>query len=150
SFRETIPALKDIIYDEPRGLRDYPRENLHDFSEVQAIGRGLIAADSSKARAWEDSVRAASGDDVSVMLYTSGTTGRSKGVVLTAAASVKAALDTVTFDKLNNKDSVLAYLPLAWVGDHYLNFAQSYVSGFSMSCPESQQTVAQDLREIAP
>src|SRR5690606_24004844 len=96
SFRETIPALKEIIYDEPRGLRDYPRENLHDFAEVQAIGRGLIAADPAKGRAWEEGVRAASGDDVSVMLYTSGTTGRSKGVVLTAAASVRAALDTVT------------------------------------------------------
>src|SRR5690606_10948185 len=62
----------------------------------------------------------------------------------------KAALDTVTFDHLTEKDSVLAYLPLAWVGDHYLNYAQAYVSGFCMNCPESQQTVAQDLREIGP
>ena len=150
TFRETIPALTDIIYDEPRGLRDYPREHLHDFAEVQASGRALLATDPDLSRAWEEAVRAGSGDDVSVMLYTSGTTGRSKGVVLTAAASVKAALDTATFDHLSEKDSVLAYLPLAWVGDHYLNFAQGYVSGFCMNCPESQQTVAQDMREIGP
>ncbi|MCO5145467.1 MAG: AMP-binding protein [Aquamicrobium sp.] len=150
TFRETIPALTDVIYDEPRGLRDYPRDGLHDFAEVQATGRALLAADPAVGRGWEDGIRQGSGDDVSVMLYTSGTTGRSKGVVLTAAASVKAALDTVTFDRLTEKDSVLAYLPLAWVGDHYLNFAQGYVSGFCMNCPESQQTVPQDLREIAP
>lgn len=150
SFRETIPALTELIYDEPRGLRDYPRERLHDFAEVQAKGRAALASDPAAGRDWEDGIRQGSGDDVSVMLYTSGTTGRSKGVVLTAAASVKAALDTVTFDHLSEKDSVLAYLPLAWVGDHYLNFAQGYVSGFCMNCPESQQTVAQDMREIGP
>ena len=150
TFRETIPALTEIVYDEPRGLRDYPRDGLHAFSEVQEAGRALLAADPAKGRSWEESVRAGSGDDVSVMLYTSGTTGRSKGVVLTAAASVKAALDTATFDGLSEKDSVLAYLPLAWVGDHYLNYAQGYVSGFCMNCPESQQTVAQDMREIGP
>jgi long-chain acyl-CoA synthetase len=150
SFRETIPALTEIVYDEPRGLRDYPRDGLHAFSEVQEAGRAALAADPAKGRAWEDGIRAGRGDDVSVMLYTSGTTGRSKGVVLTAAASVQAAFDTVSFDKLTEKDSVLAYLPLAWVGDHYLNYAQGYVSGFCMNCPESQQTVAQDMREIGP
>ena len=84
------------------------------------------------------------------MLYTSGTTGRSKGVMITAASAVKAAQGHGRFDRLTEKDSVLAYLPLAWVGDHYLNYAQGYVSGLCMACPESQQTVAQDLREIGP
>ncbi len=63
---------------------------------------------------------------------------------------MQAASDTVTFDRITEHDSVLAYLPLAWVGDHYLNYAQGYVAGFCMNCPESQQTVPQDLREIAP
>jgi long-chain acyl-CoA synthetase len=50
-------------------------------------------------------------------------------------------VDTVAFDNITENDSVLAYLPLAWVGDHYLNYAQGYVSGFCMNCPESQETV---------
>jgi long-chain acyl-CoA synthetase len=44
----------------------------------------------------------------------------------------------------------LAYLPLAWVGDHYLNYAQGLVAGFSMACPENADTAMQDLREIGP
>ncbi|WP_186441475.1 AMP-binding protein [Aminobacter sp. J44] len=150
SFADQIPALTDIIYDEKRGLRDYRSEALHDFEEVQAKGRALIERDPSAAKNWEDGVRSASGDDVSVMLYTSGTTGRSKGVMIRAASAVQAAFDTVKFDNLTERDSVLAYLPLAWVGDHYLNYAQGYVAGFCMNCPESQQTVPQDLREIGP
>ena len=84
------------------------------------------------------------------MLYTSGTTGRSKGVVLSAGRSVAAARDTVAFDHLTDKDEQLAYLPLAWVGDHYMNYAQGLVAGFCMACPESPETVAQDSKEIGP
>ncbi len=150
SFRDQMSALSHVIYDEPRGLKDYPAQGLHDFAAVQDSGRAAMASDAGRAARWEDGVRQGSGDDVSVMLYTSGTTGRSKGVMIKAAAAVAAARDTATFDDLSERDSVLAYLPLAWVGDHYLNYAQGYVSGFCMNCPESQQTVPQDLREIGP
>jgi len=147
---DRIPGLRTVIYDEPRGLGDYRHEALRSFESVQGLGASLLASDPGSAAAWEDQVRHGSGDDISVMLYTSGTTGRSKGVMIKAANAVNAARDTATFDRLSEKDSVLAYLPLAWVGDHYLNYAQGYVSGFCVNCPESSETVALDLREIAP
>ncbi|HEV2900865.1 MAG TPA: AMP-binding protein [Pseudaminobacter sp.] len=150
SFSDRIPALKEIIHDEPRGLRDYDHTGLTAFTEIQDKGEALLAADPGLAERWERGVREASGSDISVMLYTSGTTGRSKGVMITAAGAVNAARDTAEFDRLSENDSVLAYLPLAWVGDHYLNYAQGYVSGLCMNCPESGETVAQDLREIGP
>ncbi|WP_421926858.1 AMP-dependent synthetase/ligase [Neoaquamicrobium sediminum] len=150
SFKGKIPALAEVIYDEPRGLLDYPSEGLHSFDAVQAKGRAVLAAEPERAGRWEEDIRKGSGDDISVMLYTSGTTGRSKGVMIKAAGAVQAASDTVAFDRITEHDSVLAYLPLAWVGDHYLNYAQGYVAGFCMNCPESPQTVPQDLREIAP
>ena len=72
-----------------------------------------------------------------MILYTSGTTGRSKGVVLSGERTIAAARSTVAFDNLTDRDEVLAYLPLAWVGDHYLNYAQGYVAGFCMACPRA-------------
>lgn len=150
SFADRLSSLSAIIYDEPRGLTDYDKRALHDFEDVQEMGRRAQMADRQAATRWEEAIRNGSGEDVSIMLYTSGTTGRSKGVMLKAKNAVKAAQDTVAFDRLTEKDSVLAYLPLAWVGDHYLNYAQGYVAGFCMACPESGQTVAQDLRELAP
>ncbi len=150
SFADRIPRLTEVIYDEPRGLGDYEPRGLTSFEQVQARGRALMTARDTFAREWEAGIRAGSGEDISVILYTSGTTGRSKGVMIKAVNAVNAAADTATFDRLTERDSVLAYLPLAWVGDHYLNYAQGYVSGFCVSCPESQQTVTQDLREIGP
>ncbi|MEQ1952903.1 AMP-binding protein [Mesorhizobium yinganensis] len=147
---ERIPTLGAVIYDEPRGLRDYRQAMLHSFESVQQRGEEVLSGDPQSGKVWEEGIRAASGNDTSVMLYTSGTTGRSKGVMIPARGSVNAARDTAAFDRLTEADSVLAYLPLAWVGDHYLNYAQGYVSGFCMNCPESSETVAQDLREIAP
>ena len=70
--------------------------------------------------------------------------------MLSAEGCIRAGSDTVAFDKLTEQDEALAYLPLAWVGDHYLNYVQGLISAFCMACPESGDTVMQDLREIGP
>lgn len=150
SVQQRLPKLELMLYDEPRGLRDYDHANLRAMDDVIADGRKALA-DDSKLGSWLDAeIAATKGSDPSIILYTSGTTGTSKGVVLSGERSIKAASDTVTFDKLNQFDVALAYLPIAWVGDHYLNYAQGLVAGFCMACPESADTAMSDLREIGP
>ena len=149
SIKERLPKLELMVYDEKRGLRDYDHTSLQSMDDVIAAGRKALA--DPQTSAWLDGEIAASkGSDPSIILYTSGTTGTSKGVVLTGERSIHAAADTVAFDKLTENDIALAYLPLAWVGDHYLNYAQGLVSGFCMACPESADTAMADLREIGP
>src|SRR6202035_1349258 len=150
SVSERLPKLERIVYDERRGLRDYDHSRLNSIDQVIADGRAALAADAGLGRWLDDAIAAGQGLDTSIVLYTSGTTGTSKGVVLTARGCIRAASDTVAFDKLTAKDEALAYLPLAWVGDHYLNYAQGMVAGFCMACPESSETTTQDLREIGP
>jgi long-chain acyl-CoA synthetase len=145
-----VPKLELMLYDEKRGLRDYDHSRLHSMDDVIEEGRKALASDPS-VRAWlENEIAAGKGNDPSIILYTSGTTGASKGVLLTGERSIKAASDTVAFDKLTEHDVSLAYLPLAWVGDHYLNYAQGLVSGFCTACPENSDTAMTDLREIGP
>ena len=150
SVQERVPHLQKIIYDEPRGLRDYDHARLVKIDDVIADGRAALAGDSSLAARLDGLIEAGEGTDTSIILYTSGTTGASKGVMLSAERCIEAATDTAKFDKLTENDVALAYLPLAWVGDHYLNYAQGIVAGFCMACPEGPQTVEQDLREIGP
>jgi len=147
AVREGYPALDQIIYDDPRGLRHYRQDFVHDFKDVLALGREY---DANNPEFYTHSVAASSGGDTAIFLYTSGTTGKPKGVVLSFDNLVKTAANGIAFDSLTEDDEVLAYLPMAWVGDHLFSYGQSYVAGFCVSCPESSDTVLLDLRELGP
>ena len=141
------PKLKRIYFDDPRGLRHYGQRELMSLDALQALGRelaqrnpGFIAAEIDKGRA----------SDIAVILYTSGTTGNPKGVSQTHAALIQTARVLVAFDGFTERDEVLCYLPMAWVGDFLYSYAQSLVAGFCLNCPESPETVMTDLREIGP
>jgi long-chain acyl-CoA synthetase len=146
-----IPATKmrieQIIYDDDRGLRHYDRDFLQSFEDVQANGREY---DRANPGVYEAKVANGKGDDTAIILYTSGTTGQPKGVVLSFDNLVQTARNSIDFDSLNEDEDVLAYLPMAWVGDHLFSYGQSYVAGFCVSCPESSDTVLSDLRELGP
>ena len=150
SVSDRVPHLHKVVYDEPRGLDDYDHDRLIAIGDVIEDGRAALAASAALGRQIDEFIRQGEGSDISIILYTSGTTGASKGVMLSARGCIDAATDTVRFDSLTDKDVALAYLPLAWVGDHYLNYAQGIVAGFCMACPESGETIEQDRREIGP
>src|SRR5262249_49232737 len=148
SVSERLPRLSHVVYDEPRGLRDYDHGRLKWIDDVQTLGRDRLASHPESLSEWEASVAAGKGSDLSVMLYTSGTTGPPKGVMLTFDNIVISAVNGNMFDKLGPDEQVVAYLPLAWIGDHLFCYAQPFTAGFCVNCPESPETVGQDRREI--
>jgi len=129
-----------VVYEEERGLSGYDHTRLHSFEYVEELGRREMRENAGAAGWWLDEIARGQGSDVSVMLYTSGTTGRPKGVVLTHDNIVLSAQNGNKFDNFTCRDTLLAYLPMAWVGDHIFSYGQAFAGGMCVACPESPET----------
>jgi len=145
--RAQCPHLEQIVFDDPRGLRHYPHPFLVGLDGLQERGREFGAMHPSY---FEDEMAKGRADDVAVICYTSGTTGNPKGVMLSHRNLVVTGRTAAVQEGLTRDDEVLAYLPMAWVGDHIFSYAQSILTGFAVNCPESAATVLADLKEIGP
>ena len=145
--RAQCPGLEYVIYDDPRGLRHYSEACLLSLQELQERGR-KFAQDNPDH--FEREVARGQAEDTAVIAYTSGTTGQPKGAMLSHRNLIATAKSAVARERLTEAEEVMAYLPMAWIGDHMFSFSQSMVAGFTTNCPESAATVLADLKEIGP
>ncbi|MGB7244487.1 MAG: AMP-binding protein [Sulfitobacter sp.] len=142
-----LPEFEQMIYLDPRGLRKYDHSKLDSYVDVQNTGRekrNALLPELTARQAVLDY------DSICVMLYTSGTTGKPKGVVLSNRNVIETSKSSSEFDDLRQTDDILAYLPMAWVGDFIFSVGQAMWTGFCTNCPESAATMHTDLREIGP
>ena len=145
--RESLPGIQYIIYDDPRGLQLRPAwPDQHRRAGGQRAPSGIVTTPACG----ESMVGQVGPQDVSVILYTSGTTGKAQGVCQTHASFIGSASGAAEVDKLGPSDSIISYLPPAWVGDHLFSLAQWLVAGYTINCPESASTISIDMREIGP
>jgi len=145
--QDQLTQFERMIYLDPRGMRKYDHAALDQYSAVQDMGR---KARDKHIKELESRQAELDYDSTGVMLYTSGTTGKPKGVVLSNRNIIETAKSSSAFDKLRQTDDILAYLPMAWVGDFIFSVGQALWTGFCTNCPESADTMHVDLREIGP
>lgn len=145
--QDQLTQFERMIYLDPRGMRKYDHAALDQYSAVQDMGR---KARDKHIKELEARQAKLDYDSTGVMLYTSGTTGKPKGVVLSNRNIIETAKSSSAFDKLRQTDDILAYLPMAWVGDFIFSVGQALWTGFCTNCPESADTMHVDLREIGP
>ena len=146
-LRDQLPALRLVVYDDPRGLVHYKHEWLRSYQEVQELGRAFAAR---HPHDFDAEIEKGKPEDVAIICYTSGTTGNPKGVMLTNANAIGIADAFRKAEDVRADDDALAYLPMAWAGDAAYTLFLSLVVGFCSNCPESPETVQRDLRELGP
>ncbi|MBP6898949.1 MAG: AMP-binding protein [Burkholderiaceae bacterium] len=136
-----------IWYDDARGLRKYDEPGLASLDALIEAGRGRQARE---PQFFDSQVAAGRPDDVAAMFFTSGTTGNPKGVVHSHVTLLDRAKAGADFDRLSEREEVLAYMPPAWIGQNIFSYAQWLACGYVVNCPESGATVTIDLKEIGP
>ena len=143
-LRGQCPQLRHIWFDDPRGLRNYDEPGLASLDGLIEQGR------TAPADVFAREVEAGQPGDVAALFFTSGTTGNPKGVIHTHATLIDRARAGQRFDRLTEREEVLAYLPPAWVGQNIFSYAQWLAVGYVVNCPESASTVGIDLKEVGP
>jgi len=146
-IKDKLPKVEQVIYDDPKGLRHYSYPFLVSFTEVQEQGRDFARAQPDH---FEEAVRTGQGADLAIINYTSGTTGAPKGVMLTHRNLIITAQNYLQVDRLTERDEIMAYLPMAWIGDTFFSVVLAFLTGATVNCPEDTTTIRQDFREIGP
>jgi len=139
--------LAHIVYDDPRGLRNYTQPELLSMDSLISRGKDFLR---SHPELLKRSAASCSPDDIAAMFYTSGTTGNPKGVIHSHRNLISVSRAASQMEGLTSGEEVLAYLPMAWIGQNIFSYSQWLAAGFTVNCPESQSTVSADMREIGP
>ena len=146
-MRAQIPKVRRVIYWDERGLWNYDEPWLLPFAEVQALGRDLIAREPDR---FETEIALGQAHDLAMLCYTSGTTGRPKGVMLSHGNILSTIGLYHTVDPRHDTDNHLSFLPLGWIAEPILGIAAHVYTGLILNFPEEPETVRQNIREIAP
>jgi long-chain acyl-CoA synthetase len=147
SLLPQCPSIRRIYFHDDRGMRHYQQAELLGYDVLLAQGRKGLAERQGQLDA---ELARGNGKDPAALFFTSGTTGAARGVVHSHGALIDRARAAAALDGLDDGDSAVAYLPPAWIGQHVFAYALPMVAGMCVCCPESSETMLQDMREMGP
>ena len=145
SIKGDLPLVKRIIYWNPKGLKHYDDEILTSFDVVLQAGREYEV---DRPGLFEQNISLGKGDDVALIMYTSGTTGLPKGAVMTHGNLFSANEAFYMVNPISERDEWLSFILPGWMAEQGLGLLASLKRGLRMNFPESQATVQENIREI--
>jgi long-chain acyl-CoA synthetase len=147
NLADRVPALKHIIYSDPRGMRKYDDPRLLDATKFAAMGR---ARASREPNLYDRLVDATRGEDVAILCTTSGTTAQPKLAMLAAGRVLKHCATYLAFDPKGPDDEYVSVLPLPWIMEQVYVLGKGLLCRMKVNFVEEPDTMMSDFREIAP
>ncbi len=141
------PKLKKIIWDNPKGMRNYNQDYLISLDKVKKLGEKL---DKEKPNLFKELVSKGNGDDTPFLFYTSGTTSLPKGALLTHYNMLTMGDNLMSIDPCYENDDYVSFLPFAWIGEQMMSISCGMLRGFTINFPEEPDTISENIREIGP
>jgi len=147
-IRDRIPKVNKVIYEDPRGMRDYRSDDWFMLIEdIYRLGTDAKKAEPGRFEKWVDQGRP---DDICHLCLTSGTTGLPKGAMLSHRNYINMGVQITKVDPLKEGDEYVSFLPFAWIGEQMNSFGVAMATGVTINFPESVETAMEDLQEIGP
>ncbi len=146
-IKDELPALKRVIYWDPKGLKNYDDPTLISFAEVAKLGKEY---EKTHPTLFEQNVEKGKGEDTAFIYYTSGTTGLPKGAKMTHQALINTARGFINRYPLSENDDLISNFPAAWVGDSFFATIPHLLTGARLNFPEEPETITEDTREVGP
>ena len=146
--RDRIPNVRRVIYEDPRGMRDYQSDDW--FIVIDDLFRLGEAVNQAEPNRFEQMVDQGVPDDVCHLCLTSGTTGLPKGAMLSHRNYINMGVQITKVDPLAEGDEYASFLPFAWIGEQMNSFGVAMATGITINFPESVETSMEDLKEIGP
>jgi long-chain acyl-CoA synthetase len=147
SIFHECPKLEKIIWDDPKGMRNYDEDHLISLREVMALGQEL---DQEQPDLFNELVQQGTGEDVALLFYTSGTTSLPKGALLSHHNMLTMGKHLMAVDPCQDTDDYVSYLPFAWIGEQMMSISCGLQIGYTINFPEAPETAQDNIREIGP
>ncbi len=147
-IRPRVPQVKKVIFEDPRGMREYLADDW--FMDIRDLYRLGDQAHAKDTESFEKIVDAGRPEEVCHLCLTSGTTGLSKGTMLTHKNFISMGLQLTAADPLEETDEYVSFLPFAWIGEQMNSFGVAMATGITINFPESVETAMEDLKEVGP
>ena len=147
SIKDECPKLKWIIWDDPKGMRNYHQDFLISIKKVQELGKEL---DQKEPDLFEKTINEGHGDDICLLFYTSGTTALPKGALLSHWNMLTMGKNLMAVDPCYDTDDFVSYLPFAWIGEQMMSISCGLQVGYTLNFPEEPDTAQQNIREVGP
>ncbi|KAA5607117.1 long-chain fatty acid--CoA ligase [Roseospira marina] len=144
---DQIPSVTVIVYCDPRGMRKYTDARL--IAETELCSRGDLL-NRARPTLYDDEVEKGSGEDVSILCTTSGTTSKPKLAMLQSGHFLRHCLDYLTADPKCPGDDYVSVLPLPWIMEQVYVVGQQLIARNIINFVEDEETTMADLREIGP